>query len=90
MLAALAQRVEVVPSTALGAGQHPPDDEAVTGLPWDSKVAADGLTWAALAIDPPMIVPATRTVHASTARPLVRTFMPLLQILQTFSQVYTE
>src|SRR5436190_20741743 len=32
---ALAQRVPEFPSTALRVGQHPPDDDAVTGRSWD-------------------------------------------------------
>jgi hypothetical protein len=41
-LAALAQRVEVVPSTALFAGQQVPDEDAVTGLFPDSRTSAAG------------------------------------------------
>ncbi|GHG45725.1 hypothetical protein GCM10017567_80290 [Amycolatopsis bullii] len=37
---ALAQRVLEFPSTAFAAGQHPPEDDTVTGFPCDSKGSA--------------------------------------------------
>jgi hypothetical protein len=87
--------VEALPSTAFLAAQHPPDDEAVTGLLRDSSVSAAAPTVplvlsAAIAIDPPMMVAAAVTAHAIAAKPFLRTLIPILHILQTFSQVYTE
>jgi hypothetical protein len=46
--------------------------------------------WAAKAIDPPVIVATAVTAHAIAAKPFLRTLIPILHILQTFSQVYTE
>lgn len=43
MFAALAQRVVVLPSTALPAAQQLPDEDAVTGLCNDSNESAAGL-----------------------------------------------
>src|SRR5438270_277265 len=83
MFAALAQRVDVLPSSTFFAGQHPPDDDAVAALLRDSRVSAPGCT-AALPIAPPSPAPASNTAPASTAKPFVRAFT-LPPRLQTFS-----
>ena len=54
MFAALAHRVVVLPSTAFGAAQQEPLDDAVTGLLRDSNCSAAGAPpGAARAIAPP-------------------------------------
>jgi hypothetical protein len=84
----------VLPSTAFAGAQQPPDDEAVTGFFCDNSVSAAAPTvppdWAAKAIDPPVMVATAVTAHAIAAKPFLRTLIPILHILQTFSQVYTD
>src|SRR6266516_4531299 len=87
MLAALAHRVAVLPSTAFFAGQQPPSDDVVTGLLRDSSVSA-ACPGTARAI-PATSSPADTTAPpATTASLLPRNFIPA-SALQTFAQTDT-
>src|SRR5690349_9989419 len=68
MFAALAHRVLVLPSTALPGGQHPPDDDAVTGFPWDSSESAATAT-GAVTTAPANAIASTAPPHTLTRRP---------------------
>src|SRR3954453_11110140 len=74
MFDALAQRVEVLPSSTFLAGQQPPDDDAVAALLSDSRVSAAGARTAALATAPASTTRATAAAPASAAMPLLRSF----------------
>src|SRR6266536_2177827 len=84
MLAALAQRVARLPSTAFFAGQQPPSDDDVTGLLRESNVSA-ACPGAARAIAPTSTPMDTTAPLATTASLLPRSFIPA-SALQTFAQ----
>src|SRR2546430_3680414 len=88
MPAALAQRVAVLPSTAFGAGQHPPDDDAVTGLFRDSSCSAAGAAvWAAPANAAVSSTTVTVAPPARMASALPRIFMNLPPLCKPFRRV---